>query len=81
MYMYTIFILPAVFYEYLIKVVIAPHLTIAAQKHLLYYTLQWMPIGTDNLAIDCQCTKIFLTKFLPVKFYDQSKYINALVKD
>ena len=37
--MYTIFRPPAAFYEYLIKVVIAPHLTTAAQKRLLYYPL------------------------------------------
>ena len=39
-YMY-IFRLPVAFYEYLIKVVIAPHLTTAAKEDLLYYTLNW----------------------------------------
>ena len=38
--MHTIFRSPAPFYEHLIKVVIAPHLTTAAQKNLLYYPLK-----------------------------------------
>ena len=37
--MCTIFRPPAAFYEHLIKVVIAPYLTTAAQKNLLYYPL------------------------------------------
>ena len=27
---------------------------------------QWLPMATDNLPTNCQCTIMFLTKFLPI---------------
>ena len=54
-YMFTIDRPPAAFYEYLIKVVIAPHLTTAAPKICLVYVLQ-IPIKQSfiNNAQNCQ---------------------------
>ena len=53
----TIYRLPAVFYEYLIKVVIVSHLTTAIWKILLYYHLIQNPLKHLKLSFSAKIVK------------------------
>ena len=53
----TIYRPPAAFYEYLIKVVIASHLTTAIQKILLYYHLIQNPLKDSKLSFSAKIVK------------------------